>query len=199
MKTDTQSKLIEIAIPLFASKGFAAVSVREITDAAKVNVSAISYHFNGKEGLYQAVLEEQLAPVLQALQLAQNNASLSPIDRLKLYANQVALIHAQRPYLARFMGSEVTNPTDYGGPVVEKFLSHVHQFMRTALQEGIANGDFQPDLHVSYAVVSLAGILNFYFLTKPIIQKLTPLTEEDNTEYMNHAFRIYLHGIIKKA
>jgi AcrR family transcriptional regulator len=199
MKTDTQSKLIEIAIPLFASKGFAAVSVREVTDAAKINVSAISYHFNGKEGLYQAVLEEQLAPVLQALQTAQNNTSLSPIERLRFYADQVARIHAQRPYLARFMGSEVTTPTDYGGPVIEKFLSHVHQFMSAALQEGIANGDFLPDLNVTYAVVSLAGILNFYYLTKPIIQKLIPLTEKDNTEYMIHAFRIYLYGIINKS
>jgi AcrR family transcriptional regulator len=196
MKTDTQSKLIEIAIPLFASKGFSAVSVREVTDAAKINIAAISYHFNGKEGLYQAVLEEQLAPVLQALQIAQNNDSLSPIERLRFYADQIARIHAQRPYLARFMASEVTNPTDYGGPIIEKYLSHVHQFMRTALQEGIASGDFQPDLNLTYAVVSLAGILNFYFLTKPIIQKFTPLTDDDNTEYMIHAFRIYLHGII---
>lgn len=201
MKTDIQSKLIEIAIPLFAIKGFAAVSVREITDAAHINVSAISYHFKGKEGLYQEVLEEQLAPILQALQLAQNNdfLSLSPVGRLTYYADQIANIHAQRPFLARLMSGEVTNPTDYGGPVIEKYLSQVYQFMHTALQEGIANGDFQPDLNVAYAAISLAGILNFYFISKPLMQKFTPLDENSNTEYTAHAFRIYLHGIVNKS
>ncbi|WP_378954787.1 TetR/AcrR family transcriptional regulator [Pelosinus sp. sgz500959] len=199
MKTDTQTKLIEIAIPLFALKGFAGVSVREITDAAQINVSAISYHFNGKEGLYQAVLEEQLTPLMQALYLAENDDSLSPIKRLTFYADQISQIHAQRPFLSRFMISEATTPTDYGGPIIEKYLSQVHQFMRNSLQEGITWGDFRPDLNITYAAVSLAGILNFYFITKPLLQKLTPLTENSNKEYTAHAFRIYLHGIVNNS
>lgn len=199
MRTNTQLKLIEIATPLFATKGFAAVSIREVTDAAQINISAISYHFNGKEGLYEAVLEEQLAPIQQALKLAQNNISLSSIERLTLYADQIARIHAQRPFLARFMNNEMTNPTDYGGPVIEKYISRVYQFMHIALQEGIANGDFQPDLNVAYAAISLVGILNFYFIAKPLIQKFTVLTKDANSEYTTHAFRIYLQGIISKT
>ncbi|MBP2626612.1 MAG: yttP 3 [Firmicutes bacterium] len=199
MKTDTQLKLIEIATPLFATKGFSSVSVREVTDSAQTNVSAISYHFNGKEGLYQAVLEEQFTPIMQALQVAKNNNSLSPIERLTFYADQIAYIHAQRPFLARFISSEVTNPTGYGGPVIEKHLSQVYQFLRSTLQEGIDNGDVQPDLNIAYAAISLAGILNFYFITKPLIQKFTPLTEDANAQYTTHAFHIYLHGIINKA
>jgi TetR/AcrR family transcriptional regulator len=199
MKIDAQLKLIEIATPLFAMKGFAAVSVREVTDAAQMNVAAISYHFNGKEGLYQAVLEEQFARIMQALQEVKNNDSLSPLERLTFYADQIAQIHAQRPYLARLMSSEVNNPTDYGGQVIEKYLSQVYEFMQTNLQEGIGNGDFQPDLNITYAAISLAGILNFYFITKPFIRKFTVLPENANAEYTTHAFRIYLNGIRSKA
>ncbi|MDF2572693.1 MAG: yttP 3 [Sporomusa sp.] len=199
MKTDTQLKLIEIATPLFATKGFSSVSVRELTDTAQINVSAVSYHFNGKEGLYQAVLEEQFTPIMQALQLAKNNTSLSPIERLTFYANQIARIHAQRPFLARFISSEVTNPTDYGGPIIEKHLSQVYKFLHITLQEGIDKGDIKPDLNITYAAISLAGILNFYFITKPLLQKFIPLTEDTNTHYTTHAFHIYLHGIINKA
>lgn len=198
MKTDTQLKLIEIATPLFATKGFSAVSVREVTDASHINVSAISYHFKGKEGLYQAVLEEQFTPIMQAVELAKNNDSLSPIARLTLYADQIAHIHAQRPFLARLMSSEAVNPTDYGGPVIEKYLSQVYQFIHTALEKGIVDGDLQPELNITYAAISLAGILNFYFITKPILRKITILTEDANTEYATHAFNIYLHGVLKK-
>ena len=198
MENDTRSKLIETATQLFAVKGFNAVSIRELTIAAQINVSAISYYFNGKEGLYQAVLEEQLSPILQALRIAKSNETLSPIERLTFYANQIARIHAQRPFLARFMTSEVTNPTNYGGPIVENHLSQVYQFMSASLQEGIATGDFRADLNVNYAAISLAGILNFYFITKPLIQKIIHLTEQGNTEYVDHAFHVYLHGIMNQ-
>lgn len=201
MENDTRSKLIEIATPLFATKGFAAVSVRELTVAAQINVSAISYYFNGKEGLYQAVLAEQLAPILQALQQTQSNHFLSPIERLTFYADQVACIHARRPFLARFMYGEVINPTEYGGPIIENHLSQAYHFMNSTLQEGICKGEFRADLDVTYAAISLVGILNFYFIAKPLIHKLLPATDRpgSESEYTAHAFRVYLHGIINPS
>ncbi len=197
IKTTTQENLIEIATQLFATKGFAAVSVRELTDAAHINVSAISYHFNGKEGLYQAVLKEQLSPILTALQLVKSKDSLSPIERLTFYADQIAHIHNQRPFLARFMNSESITPTPFGGPIIENHLSQVYQFIQAMLHEGIDQGDFQVDLNVTYATISLVGSLNFYFIVKPLIQKFTSLTNDDHAKYTAHAFRIYLHGILK--
>ncbi len=59
-------KLIEAAGPLFADRPFDAVSTRELAKAANVNLSAISYHFGNKEGLYEAVFKkiiEDLQPV----------------------------------------------------------------------------------------------------------------------------------------
>lgn len=197
MKTNTQLKLIEIATTLFATKGFAGVSIREITDSAQINVSAISYHFCGKEGLYRAVLEEQFSPIKQALQLVAGNQALAPVERLSLYVDQIAHIHAQRPFLSRFINSEVTNPTEHGGLVIEKQLSQVYQFMQSTLQEGINQGDIRADLNVTYAAISLVGILNFYFISKPLVRKFTHFSENADTEYTINAFQIYLHGIRK--
>ena len=63
-------RLIEAAGPLFAEQGFEAVSTRQLARAAKVNLSAITYHFGGKERLYQAVVQrllDDLGPQRQAL------------------------------------------------------------------------------------------------------------------------------------
>jgi len=196
MENDTRSKLIEIATKLFATRGFAAVSVRELTDAAQVNVSTISYYFNGKEGLYQAVLKEQFPPMLQALALAKNNDSFSPADRLSFYASQITHIHLQRPFLSHFISNEVHYPTGYGDSIIENHISEVHQFIETTLQEGVINGDFRGDLNITYSAISLAGIMNFYFISKPLYQKFISFSEDANIEYMNHAFQIYLRGIM---
>lgn len=54
---DSKTRLLEVALKLFATKGFDGVSTREIGKKAQVNISAITYYFGGKEELYAAVLE----------------------------------------------------------------------------------------------------------------------------------------------
>ncbi|RYZ95779.1 MAG: TetR/AcrR family transcriptional regulator, partial [Proteobacteria bacterium] len=51
---DTGERLINAAKAVFAEKGFAGSTVKQIADLAGVNVSLISYHFNGKDGLLRA-------------------------------------------------------------------------------------------------------------------------------------------------
>ncbi len=63
---DSRARQIAAAAPLFASRGYSGVTVRELAKAADVNVAAISYHFGGKRGLYLAALErlmEEMRPV----------------------------------------------------------------------------------------------------------------------------------------
>jgi TetR/AcrR family transcriptional regulator, regulator of cefoperazone and chloramphenicol sensitivity len=51
-----REQLIASATRIFAAKGYAAATTREICDAAGVNVAAIHYYFGDKEALYRAVL-----------------------------------------------------------------------------------------------------------------------------------------------
>ena len=49
---DTRTKLLRTATRLFAQKGFSGTSIRDIVNAARVNVSAIHYYFGDKRKLY---------------------------------------------------------------------------------------------------------------------------------------------------
>ena len=51
-----KEKILEAAIDLFAQKGFATVSVREITTRACVNQAMVSYYFNGKIGILKEII-----------------------------------------------------------------------------------------------------------------------------------------------
>ncbi|MFQ5785034.1 MAG: CerR family C-terminal domain-containing protein [Alphaproteobacteria bacterium] len=64
----SRARLLEAAGKLFANRGFAAASTRALARAAKVNLSAIAYHFGDKEGLYREVLRRLIAdsgPIMQ--------------------------------------------------------------------------------------------------------------------------------------
>ena len=57
---DTRERLVAEAARLFAARGFARVTVRDICRAAHANVAAINYHFHGKRGLYDAVVQSAI-------------------------------------------------------------------------------------------------------------------------------------------
>ena len=57
---ETRERLIESATRLFAERGFAKVTVREICKAARANVAAVNYHFGGKNGLYQEIVQSAI-------------------------------------------------------------------------------------------------------------------------------------------
>jgi hypothetical protein len=53
----TKSKLEAVARALFSERGFEAVSAEELVAKAKVTRGALYHHYNGKEGLFAAVVE----------------------------------------------------------------------------------------------------------------------------------------------
>ena len=53
----TKESIMAAALRLCAEKGLKLVTVREICQAAKVNVALVNYHFRNKNGLYQACVE----------------------------------------------------------------------------------------------------------------------------------------------
>ena len=54
--TDTKTKILDTAERLFAQKGFDAVSLRNIVEAAKVNLAAVHYHFGSKQALLLSLI-----------------------------------------------------------------------------------------------------------------------------------------------
>lgn len=77
----TQAQLIEAATRFFADRGYDGTSIRQIARAVDANVAAVSYHFGGKQGLYDAVLGE----VHEGMEQAWKQAGLehfSTVERL---------------------------------------------------------------------------------------------------------------------
>jgi len=57
LEPGTRERLLETASHLFAEKGYASTSVREIVARAGVSKPVLYYYFQSKEGLYYAILK----------------------------------------------------------------------------------------------------------------------------------------------
>jgi AcrR family transcriptional regulator len=76
----TTDRILDAAERLFADHGFEGTSIREIVDAAKVNLAAIHYHFRSKEALLEAVLTRRISIVNEGRlqRLAEAEAAAAP-------------------------------------------------------------------------------------------------------------------------
>lgn len=198
MEQDSRTKLITAATRLFADKGFSAVSIRELAQQAGVNSALISYHFDGKEGLYTAVLENQFSLMLQLAERI-NKEPLTPEQKIREYATTVFNIHQKYPALIRLLYSELFNPSPCFEVITEKILAKLFQILFKAISDGIEAGQFRADLHIENAVISLAGIMNFYFISRPLTKKLLPEIDNCAATYTKQAVEIFLAGITRRT
>jgi TetR/AcrR family transcriptional regulator, regulator of cefoperazone and chloramphenicol sensitivity len=94
-KTDSSAaakdRLIEAGIDVFGEHSYEAATTRMIASKAGVNIAAIPYYFNGKEGLYHAVVEhivERLQsfvrPTLATIDERTDQGYLAPAEAISL-------------------------------------------------------------------------------------------------------------------
>jgi TetR/AcrR family transcriptional regulator, regulator of cefoperazone and chloramphenicol sensitivity len=112
----TRQALIAAATDVFAESGFAGGSVRLITRKAKANQAAITYHFGGKEGLYQAVLKAALAAFDEHALLDEHAAATLPREEaLRLFLRQGLRPMTRRDRFSRYLkifAWESVSPSD---------------------------------------------------------------------------------------
>lgn len=153
---ETRDKLLAAATDAFVETGFSGARVDLIARAAKANKAMIYYHFRDKEGLYQAVVLDLLAPVHEHIrELA---VVADPEARLRaFYQGMVQRFH-DRPALPRIMLHEILAGGKNMQPESARALSSIIGFVKAALAEGHAAGRFKAVNPLLFHVSVLAPI-----------------------------------------
>ena len=63
---NARERILMAAVELFSRKGYQATTVRDICGRAGVNVALVNYHFKGKLGLGEEVVDYLFEPVVEA-------------------------------------------------------------------------------------------------------------------------------------
>ena len=192
---DAKEKLLAAATRLFAEKGFAGVSIRQLAEAAGVNSAMISYYYGGKEGLYEAVLATQYERLLEKFEaIADLKAPVE--EKIRQYAEVIRLNHtAEQPLMARLIQGELTSPTACMEKVVRNYTSRIARIVSGIVQQGVEAGEFRQDIPPIFATLALAGMLNFYFILREATRAIVPIFSVGDAEFVEAALKIYLKGM----
>lgn len=79
-----QEQLIEIAIRLFARKGYEGTSLRDIADEAEITKAALYYHFPNKEALYERIVLQSMQALVDSVRDAMA-AGATPADKVRIF------------------------------------------------------------------------------------------------------------------
>jgi len=98
----TRERIMKAAERLFAERGYDGTSIRAIVAKARVNQAAINYHFDGKDGLYRAVLRAAFRALTeQQLAHAEEVRAMSPDEALREFIRRQLHPLMARDELAR--------------------------------------------------------------------------------------------------
>ncbi|OGT97286.1 MAG: TetR family transcriptional regulator [Geobacteraceae bacterium GWB2_52_12] len=196
-KKDFRASLILTATHLFAERGLNGVSIRELSTAAGVSISMISYYFEGKEGLYSSVLEEQFS-CFEYMQTIKDRES-EPLDKIEEYIRWSIQRNRDYPHLLRYYTSELTNPTRYFGIIVQPALEKALHILIDIIKEGITKKQFRDELNPEDTALAMAGMVNYYFLSSLATQKFINILPERDEELIRHYMDIFTRGILSQA
>jgi AcrR family transcriptional regulator len=129
----TDQRLLDVAIDHFGRLGLKGANTRAIAVDAGAPMSAITYHFGGKDGLYLAAarhigerMRERLAPAL-----AEAESALTAADPASaraalhiIYAHMVRVLNApETTPPSRFIVREQADPTEAFSLIYEAFMA----------------------------------------------------------------------------
>ncbi|MCX5814821.1 MAG: TetR/AcrR family transcriptional regulator [Proteobacteria bacterium] len=159
--TETQRKLIEVAIELFATNGFKGTSIRDIARAAGMTISSIYYYFESKYGLLLAILKH-LSEGLENELNRISQAELGPLERFKLlvstHLNQIA---AQKDSAKLFfLDEEELSPA--ANEINKQFQIKILQIYKSALRDLAEAGYIDTPKNLTVSAFNVLGVIQWH-------------------------------------
>ncbi len=181
---DTAQKILTAAATLFAERGFAGVSIRDIAAAAGVNKGLVFYHHESKAHLFETLLDEYYRAYSVALDGAlADGGSLDDRLRRLLDAN-LDFIEDNFAY-AKLVQLEIAQGTE-NLERIRLGMGVLHDAVATVL------GDLTPGtgpLASRHFFITFSGMVNSYFLYATAIEPMwgaDPLSAAQRRERRAH-------------
>jgi len=190
-----RAALLQHARALFLKHGFAEVSTRRLAAAAGTTLAMIHYYFGDKLGLYRAMLEEAMTPLLATLQRMEQTGT--PPD-LEAKMTQYMRMLSQNRWLPAMIVKEVLGE---GGQLREQFIerwaSRLAPAFVAVLQRERERGSLRADVDPKLAAVSALGLCIFPFVSLPITSRVLGLSIDGAgfERLAQHTTQLFRHGV----
>jgi AcrR family transcriptional regulator len=156
-------KLMTIALGLFAKRGFASVTIKDIAKSANITSGLLYYYFDNKEDLFKSSIEHAILLALENYERLKEKHS-DPVDLINdWFQNNIEMASSIRSLvkiMLDYSNSEIS--LDSVDAMIARFYREEMSILSTSIRNGIAAGVFQAldaDRVAEFASLHLDGIM----------------------------------------
>lgn len=198
---DTRLLLLDSGQMHFARRGFAAASVHDIARDASVNVSLVSYHFGGKEGLFRACLERA---GLDRLGSAERVLSADPttIDelrvRLGMFIDEMLIDGINNPEIFAILYRDLHDEFHLVEDVFQKTFLRCFELLANFLAAAKSKGLIKSWVDPALTAYQMMGVVVHTIRTDHMRKRLfgrTIAQTETRIETRDHLVKSLLEGL----
>jgi AcrR family transcriptional regulator len=154
----TRQKIINAAVDLFGERGYAATGLGDIIDRAEMTKGAFYYHFDSKEALATAIIDDGAATLLNAYR--DIGESSSPALETMIHGVLVSANLLGTDKLAR-TGTELLRGMAAGSEAAHRaygaWIDDLSATARQAQDEGDMRADVDPSVVGEFVVGAMIG------------------------------------------
>ncbi len=194
---ETVARILAAAEELFSRRGFDAVSMNEIAEAAGVSKANIFHHFESKNALYLAVVRNACSDSVERLQQLQHEDGAISGQLADFAGNHLKnmLEHDQvsRLILREIVGEEgARRAQELAEKVFGQNFAMLVEIVRTGQRRGELRADFDPAM----VATLLIGANVFFFESQEVLRHFKDVDfARDPQRYSGMLMDILLTGI----
>jgi TetR/AcrR family transcriptional regulator len=155
-----RERLLDAARDLFATRGYAATSMRQVALGAGVTPALAHYYFKDKAGLSEAVLRERIAPLVNGIEAALEAHGADAVTALAGFVQQFTQVSSRHPWLPQLLLRELADAVGPATPVMRPLAERLHSLVAA----GQASRAIRSDLRAEFIVLSVLSQCAFPFL-----------------------------------
>ncbi len=193
-------ELVAAALDLFVEKGFAATRAEEVAARAGVSKGTLFLYFPTKEDLFKAVVQENIASVLQeGLEelhtFTGSTAELVPYMMMTWWERYGA---TKASGITKLMLSESSNFPELAQFYQERVVTPCRVLITGVIQRGIDRGEFRA-VSVENAIFSILAPMMFLIMWKHSLGPCCPAGHNiDPLEYLKTQADIVVQGLLRR-
>lgn len=194
---ETRDAILRATRALLAEQGMARVTLREVAERAGVQPALVNYYFGGKQELFRDVIREVASGVRERI-AAEAQRPGEPEERLGNAIRAVAGAFAADPYAPRLLLEQVLfAEEEVLDDFVEDYARPNLAVLQGLLESGQRAGRLR-DVDPSFLVPQVMGMLVFFFLASPLLNRIFDFDGIDADlarRYADSAAELLLHGV----
>jgi TetR/AcrR family transcriptional regulator len=197
---DTESRIFDAALRVFARKGRDGARLQEIADEAGINRPLLHYYFRTKQRLFEAVFTHLFRQFVQSFHMPPaEDAPFSEILR-SFIDHYVDNVREHQDMVRMIVAENLSGSTLLGEHLARAFATEgsPQQRMEQAIRRAAESGEIRA-ADPKQTMLTVVSACVFFFVSLPTVRILNPLAREDFDAFVEerkkHVFEVVYYGL----